>query len=464
MLAEKSALFVQPSPAATARASQSTWLDCAEAFHRAAPRATVFLADVLVVLAAVAVAGGSPVGAAAAVGAFVVAAAVSGLYGRRTSLETQGLAWYLRLLPIPLLAMAGALAATGHGSAQKLVAPVAGAAAILILIRSFTWLFIAGCRRRHLGLQPVLLVGPPSRTTQVARRIEAYPEAGLRVAATFAPANTNGDRSRARTLLQDGGVGHVLVTADAHDDALLEECARWSTGSTVEFGIVLPVGTATPGVARIGDLSVLVLRNTRPARHPFWAKRVLDIALSGLLLLLLAPVYLIVSLAIYLYDRGPVIYRQRRVGLDSGEFTIWKFRSMVPGADQLTDHYASANMANGLLFKLPEDPRVTPVGNLIRRLSIDELPQLINVLVGDMSLVGPRPLPVDPDEFDAEATRRHSVRPGITGPWQVAGGHVLSYDDMIKLDLAYVDSWSVRRDLWLLLMTIPTILVRRSAY
>ena len=159
-----------------------------------------------------------------------------------------------------------------------------------------------------------------------------------------------------------------------------------------------------------------------------------------------------------------MIYRQRRVGLDSREFTIWKFRSMVPGADQLTDHYASANMANGLLFKLPEDPRVTPVGNLIRRLSIDELPQLINVLVGDMSLVGPRPLPVDPDEFDAEATRRHSVRPGITGPWQVAGGHVLSYDDMIKLDLAYVDSWSVRRDLWLLLMTIPTILVRRSAY
>jgi lipopolysaccharide/colanic/teichoic acid biosynthesis glycosyltransferase len=121
-------------------------------------------------------------------------------------------------------------------------------------------------------------------------------------------------------------------------------------------------------------------------------------------------------------------------------------------------------MANGLLFKLPDDPRVTPVGNLIRRFSIDELPQLVNVLVGDMSLVGPRPLPVDPDEFDAIAAKRHCVRPGITGPWQVGGGHALGYDDMIKLDLGYVDTWSLRHDLWLLLMTIPTVLVRRSAY
>ena len=173
---------------------------------------------------------------------------------------------------------------------------------------------------------------------------------------------------------------------------------------------------------------------------------------------------MIVSLAVYLYDRGPVIYRQRRVGLNNREFTIWKFRSMVPGADKLNDHYADANVANGLLFKLPDDPRVTPVGNLIRRLSIDELPQLINVLLGDMSLVGPRPLPVDPDEFDAVAAKRHLVRPGITGPWQVAGGHVMGYDDMIKLDLAYVDGWSLRRDLWYLAMTIPTVMVRRSAY
>src|SRR5205807_6259376 len=235
-------------------------------------------------------------------------------------------------------------------------------------------------------------------------------------------------------------------------------------GHAVDVAIVLPVGARATGMAHIGDLGVVTV--ARAGEHPraLWAKRSFDVLVSALLLLLLAPALAVVSLAIYLYDRGPVIYRQRRVGLDNREFTIWKFRSMVPGADRLNDQYASANMANGLLFKLSDDPRVTPVGGLIRRLSIDELPQLVNVLMGDMSLVGPRPLPVAPDAFDSVAARRHLVRPGITGPWQVAGGHVVGYDDMLKLDLAYVEGWSLRRDLWMLLMTIPTILVRRSAY
>jgi len=332
-----------------------------------------------------------------------------------------------------------------------------------VLLRAMAWLLVGSRRRQRRSLQSVLLVGPSARTAQVVRRIEAYPEAGLKVAATYAPTNTNGDRSRARALLRQGAIAHVLVTADAHDDAVLDEIALWSHGSSVEFGIVLPVGAAASGMARIGDLRVVVLGDSG-SRQMFWAKRLLDITLSALLLLLLAPVFVLASLAIYLYDRGPVIYRQRRVGLNNRQFTIWKFRSMVPGADQLNEHYAHANVANGLLFKLPDDPRVTPVGNLIRRLSIDELPQLVNVLMGDMSLVGPRPLPVAPDAFDSVAARRHRVRPGITGPWQVAGGHVVGYEDMIKLDLAYVESWSLRRDLWLLLMTLPTVLVRRSAY
>jgi lipopolysaccharide/colanic/teichoic acid biosynthesis glycosyltransferase len=225
---------------------------------------------------------------------------------------------------------------------------------------------------------------------------------------------------------------------------------------------VLPVGTQSGHAARIGDLAILALRRAHASRL-FWGKRLIDIAGSALLLLFLAPVLLLVSLAIFLYDGRPVIYRQKRVGLDNREFTIWKFRSMVVGADRLTDQYASANVANGLLFKMAGDPRVTPIGSLIRRLSLDELPQLINVLMGDMSLVGPRPLPVSPDDFDETAARRHAVKPGITGPWQVAGGHTVAYDDMIKLDLAYVDTWSLRKDLWYLAMTIPTVLVRRSA-
>jgi exopolysaccharide biosynthesis polyprenyl glycosylphosphotransferase len=435
-----------------------------EAFHRASPRGVVVAIDMAVVVLAVTLAGGTRVAALAAAGGFLAGAASSRLYARRSTLEAQALGWYLRLLPLPLLTMAAGLGLVGHGSVRKLVVPLAVTAAVLVLLRAVAWVFVAGDRRRGRGLRPVLLVGPPARTSQVARRIEAYPEAGLEVAATFAPINTNGDRSRARALLQAGAVDYVLVSAEAHDSALLEECARWSDGSALDFGMVLPVGTGTQGGARVGDLGIVMLGSTARLRQRWWVKRAFDIAVSAALLLLMAPVLLIVSLAIYLYDRGPVIYRQRRVGLHNREFTIWKFRSMVPGADQLNEQYAGSNMANGLLFKLSDDPRVTPVGNLIRRLSIDELPQLVNVLKGDMSLVGPRPLPVDPEEFDTHAARRHSVRPGITGPWQVAGGHVLAYEDMIKLDLAYVDSWSLRRDLWYLAMTIPTVMVRRSVY
>jgi lipopolysaccharide/colanic/teichoic acid biosynthesis glycosyltransferase len=226
-----------------------------------------------------------------------------------------------------------------------------------------------------------------------------------------------------------------------------------------------PYGPDAPAALDVPQLTVVTptaaprTRSVTPRLA--WCKRLLDIGVSSTLLLLLLPVLVIVSLAIYLSDGAPIIYRQRRVGRDNRVFQIWKFRSMVPNADKMVEKYAGENVSNGLLFKIAGDPRVTRVGNVIRRLSLDELPQLVNVLVGDMSLVGPRPLPVTPEEFDATASRRHDVRPGITGPWQVRG-HVLGYDDMIRLDLDYVDTWSVRRDLWLLLMTIPAVLVRRS--
>ena len=145
----------------------------------------------------------------------------------------------------------------------------------------------------------------------------------------------NGERSQARALLQSGAVSTILVASESHDEALVEECLRWSDGRSVEFAIVLPVGTASSRVARIGDLGVVPLGRNEVASQRPWLKRAVDILASAALLLLLAPVLVIVSAAIYLYDRGPVIYRQRRVGLDNREFRIWKFRSMVPGADKL---------------------------------------------------------------------------------------------------------------------------------
>jgi lipopolysaccharide/colanic/teichoic acid biosynthesis glycosyltransferase len=459
------------SAASLARSAQDgqQWLSLAEQLHSSTLHPAILVVDWMVVAAVVAASGGSRAVSAAAAAAFLIGGWLSHLYRSRSTIEAQGLQWYVRLLPLPLLAVAGALSLAGHGRPRDLVVPLVASAAALTALRTLSWLVVAQARRRGLGLRLALAVGSPDRIRALGRRAAAYPEAGVIVVDTYSPALLGGsggmaEELRIRSLLERDDVTQILFAAETAHEAIVDQCLRWCDTREITCSMVLPVGAASSGLARIGDLGVVPLGRLLPAAPRMWSKRVFDVAASALLLVLLMPVLAITSLAVWLYDRGPVFYRQRRVGRDDQVFRIWKFRSMVPGADELNQHYADANISNGLLFKLPQDPRVTPVGNLIRRFSIDELPQLLNVLVGDMSLVGPRPLPVEPSDFDSVARRRHQVRPGITGPWQVAGGHVLGYDDMIKLDLAYVDSWSLRRDLWYLAMTMPTVMVRRSAY
>jgi lipopolysaccharide/colanic/teichoic acid biosynthesis glycosyltransferase len=193
----------------------------------------------------------------------------------------------------------------------------------------------------------------------------------------------------------------------------------------------------------------------RVAHH--CGKRVLDLGLAVVVLVALLPLLVLCALAVFLEDRGPVLYRQRRVGFRGREFSIYKFRSMVRDADRQVIDLRERNMTDGLLFKIHRDPRVTRVGRLLRRTSIDELPQLLNVVRGEMSLVGPRPLPVSPSDFDVADDRRHDVRPGITGFWQVSGGPSLGYRDMIDLDLTYIRDWSLTLDLRILARTVSAV-------
>ncbi|MBV8980222.1 MAG: sugar transferase [Acidimicrobiia bacterium] len=448
------------------------WLTLAEAVHGSATEGRVVLVDVLVLALALRAAGITRAAAIVGIPAFVIAAAITRLYRHRGTVEAVGVTWYLRLLPAPLLALGAVLSVAGVDSADVLLPAVAAAAAALLAVRATTWMIVSRARQRNLGLRPALLIGSPRRVAQVERRLSFFPDRGLEPSASYSPPSLGGSDTEVqlryvRHLLQRGELAHVLVLGegDGQYDDVLTDLRRGLGDTAAECSMVLPsVGASQcEAVGRIGDLGILPLGRLSPRPPRMWAKRLIDIAVSATLLIFLAPVLLLVSLAIWLYDHGPVIYRQRRVGLDNQEFWIWKFRSMVPNADSMMNQLEADNISNGLLFKLSDDPRVTPVGHLIRRLSLDELPQFINVLRGDMSLVGPRPLPVDPEDFDAVAARRHRVRPGITGPWQVAGGHVMGYEEMIKLDLAYVDSWSVRQDLWLLFMTVPTVLLRRSS-
>lgn len=197
----------------------------------------------------------------------------------------------------------------------------------------------------------------------------------------------------------------------------------------------------------------------------FIVKRCFDIVVASLLILLLSPVLLVVAAVIKMTSRGPVIFRSPRPGLGGEPFNCFKFRTMVTNADSLQDELEELNEADGAIFKIRQDPRLTRVGGALREWSLDELPQLFNVLKGDMSLVGPRPLPHrDYDRLDEWHKKRYLVLPGLTGLWQVSGRSELDFDDLVRLDFLYIERWSVFLDIVIILRTIPAVFAKRGAY
>ena len=197
----------------------------------------------------------------------------------------------------------------------------------------------------------------------------------------------------------------------------------------------------------------------------FAIKRAFDLAVSSALLLFFTPLLVLCAIGIKLTSRGPLLYRSMRPGIGEVAFPCLKLRTMRTDADERMDDLERFNEASGALFKIRRDPRVTTVGKLLRRFSIDELPQLWNVLRGDMSLVGPRPLPQrDFDLLEDWHRQRYLVLPGITGLWQVSGRSNLEFDDLVRLDFVYLERWSVSLDMVILLKTFPAVLARRGAY
>jgi lipopolysaccharide/colanic/teichoic acid biosynthesis glycosyltransferase len=188
-------------------------------------------------------------------------------------------------------------------------------------------------------------------------------------------------------------------------------------------------------------------------------KRVFDIVGSAIGLIVLSPLLLVTALLIRLRDGSPILFGQTRVGLHGRPFTIYKFRSMVPGAEEHLDDVRHLNERNGVTFKATNDPRVTPTGRWLRRSSIDEVPQLWNVLTGSMSLVGPRPpLPEEVGEYDVWHRRRLSMKPGITGLWQIEARHEPDFDRWVEHDLLYIDGWTLWLDLKILVKTVPALM------
>jgi exopolysaccharide biosynthesis polyprenyl glycosylphosphotransferase len=359
-----------------------------------------------------------------------------------------------------------------------------------LLCRRWTHRHLTSARRVAQAVDRVLVVGEPGALDAAVQRLASRTDHPYAVVGTVvvgagtagAAAAPTGAGDRLDPELDGRAAGHRLVDAARRHRAelvLLAPGARLTGDRLRELcwalhdaglDVALTPGLVETSVKRLAATSVAgltVLRVEPPLGHGAQAalKSAVDRCGAALGLLLLAPVLLLLAVLIRLDSPGPALYRQVRVGRDQETFTMWKFRSMVTDADRRKEHLAARNECDGLMFKMRRDPRVTRMGRFLRRTSLDELPQLLNVLKGDMSLVGPRPpLPDEVAGYDATALRRLRVRPGMTGLWQVSGRSDLSWDETIQLDLQYVDNWSFSSDLDVMSRTLRAVVDGRGAY
>ncbi|MEU9974943.1 sugar transferase [Streptomyces sp. NPDC051014] len=338
-------------------------------------------------------------------------------------------------------------------------------------------------RRRKDGrcLRPVLAAGSPATVGDLITRTRKYPHIGWRVEAvcTTDGRGTDGDEldgvpvvgelTDVAKHVRHDGYRVVAVTPDPHWTPERLQRLAWNLeGSDAEM-VVAPVlmEVAGPRLHVDAVLGIPLLRVSLPTftggRRAI--KEVVDRVGAALLLMLFAPLMGVVALFVLADSRGGAFYRQRRVGKDGREFTILKFRTMVIGAHTARAELADRNEGAGLLFKLRRDPRVTRVGTVLRRYSIDELPQLFNVLTGAMSLVGPRPpLPEECAAYGPDIRRRLLVKPGLTGLWQISGRSDLPWEEAVRLDLRYVEDWSLALDTVILWKTMRAVLHGQGAY
>lgn len=265
------------------------------------------------------------------------------------------------------------------------------------------------------------------------------------------------------------GVDAVIVAGELNEGARGLTRLGWNLEKS---GTELIVASRLTNVAgpriKVRPVEGLPLMHVDPpvfSGGRMWAKRLMDMSLAAVALLVLAPVFSMIALAVRLESRGPVVFSQTRVGKDGSEFTMFKFRTMVVNAEELLDGLKLQNEGAGPLFKMKNDPRVTRVGRVLRKLSLDELPQIYNVLRGDMSLVGPRPpLQSEVDAYESDTCRRLLIRPGLTGLWQTRGRSDLSWEESVALDLYYVENWSVIGDVVIMWHTAKAMIQPQGAY
>ncbi|HEV7887334.1 MAG TPA: sugar transferase [Acidimicrobiales bacterium] len=338
--------------------------------------------------------------------------------------------------------------------------------------------FNAARRRGHL-LRPIAVAGSGDEAATLVAMFRDHPELGYRVVAVIADSDRVDPRLLEAGPLLDPraklpeqvrmvGANGVLVATTDIDLETSNRLIRSLTDSGVHVEMsssLRDIDAARLSVRPLGRIPVVYVE---PVKRTGWragAKRAFDMSASAAALLVTAPLWLLIGLAIKVSSAGPVLFRQERVGRRGRRFKVYKFRTMVADAEQLLLDLVADNEADGPLFKLKADPRVTRVGRFLRKCSLDELPQLLNVLKGEMSLVGPRPaLPGEVTQWGPELFERLRVQPGITGMWQVNGRSNASFSEYQRWDLYYVDNWSLWRDVAIIAKTVPVVLTQKGAY
>ncbi|MEE6287526.1 sugar transferase [Georgenia sp. MJ173] len=348
--------------------------------------------------------------------------------------------------------------------------------ALALVARALTRLVVRHLRARGMFVRRTLLVGSMESLNHIFEVLDEARSHGLVIVGVCTPTPPDSTSTRSPVLgryesipqlVDEFNVDEVLIAADAMEATDLRRLG-WRLADRPTGLLVLP--SITEVVPRrvhmesLGGTPLLgvALTTPRPSR---WTKAVFDRAVGATMLIVALPIITIAAILVRSTSRGPALFKQTRVGIDGRPFTMHKLRSMTTDAEKRLPALREHNDGNGVLFKLREDPRVTPVGRVLRRLSIDELPQLWNVVTGQMSLVGPRPaLPEEVAAFNEDARHRLCVKPGLTGLWQVSGRSNLSAAHSARLDLRYADNWSMAMDLTILWRTARAVLGGKGAY
>jgi len=354
-------------------------------------------------------------------------------------------------------------------------------ATALALLGRFALRKVLHALRRHgIASHRVLVLGDSADVANLIISVRRKPHTGFLPVAACLTDRSHQMNDCELSLPVVGGPDDVLAVAHALNVDTVAVCGdrgvsteglrdlAWDLHGTGVGLVVAPALTNVAGpriqVRPVAGLPLLHLEE--PVLRGPWhlLKSAFDRTASALGLLLLLPLLLPVAAAVRAGSAGPVFFRQSRIGRDGKPFQVWKFRTMYVDAEERLAELRDDNETDGLLFKVRRDPRITPIGRTLRRFSIDELPQLLNVLAGDMSLVGPRPLPNKDEDYQGHVRRRLLVRPGISGLWQVSGRSTLSWEESVRLDLYYVDNWSLMFDFMILWKTMYVVVRGHGAY